>query len=361
MASLAGCQRASAALQETPLASGTPVVGQLAGFDDPHRWSGRVLRVGAWGGEVQEALRAVVWTSFAEATGCTVDDFRVDYAELVAATRSGRPYADVLLVDEMWASRGLNQGFIQTITLGPDGESFLPAFPIDVSSIPAYAYALISGYRRDVIDDAPPGSWKEWWDAGRFPGPRALARDPFGTFEFALLADGVHPEALYPLDENRAIESLKRISGNIVERWWDSGSQPLTWLANERAAFTSAWHYRIIAGQHDGIAVGLTWNQGLLLTDRWVIPATTDEPSLAIDFLTYAARPEVQAALAMVVPLGPVTSGAFQHLEPRRLSQLPTTPSNLASLIRPDIEWWSTNQGSAVELFNTWLLGVSRV
>jgi len=245
--------------------------------------------------------------------------------------------------------------------LGPDGESFLPALPIDESSIPAYAYALVSGYRRDAVGEVPPISWQEWWDAGRFPGPRALARDPFGTLEFALLADGVSPEALYPLDGNRAIESLKRISGSIVERWWDSGAQPVTWLANDRAAFTSAWHYRVIAGQYDGIAVDLTWNQGLLLTDRWVVPATTKEPSLAVDFLRYAARPEVQAALAKMVPLGPVTRGAFQLLEPQQLSRLPTTPLNMTRLVRPDVQWWSENQGSAVELFNSWLLGVTRV
>src|SRR5688572_2252342 len=55
-------------------AAGTPAAvatatGFIPGYEDPTRWVGRVLRVAAWGGEVQDALRATIWDPFGRATG----------------------------------------------------------------------------------------------------------------------------------------------------------------------------------------------------------------------------------------------------------------------------------------------------
>lgn len=336
---------------------GTPVVGPVAGFDDPRRWSGRTLRVGAWGGEVQAALGAAVWRSFAEATGCDVVEVVADYDELADSARLDNPFADAVIVDELWAESALDRGEIQPHEIADPGAALVPGVGFSPSSLPAYAYALVSAYRVDPERDASPESWADWWAADRFPGERALARDPFGTFEFALLSAGIPPDALYPLDGARAIEQLKIISGTIVDRWWDSGLEPVRWLGNEQVDYVSAWHYRVVAGQRDGLAVDFTWNQGLLLTDRWVIPAAAAEPEIARDLLAYALAPEVQAALARQVPLGPVVSAALDLLDPRTMVGIPTSPAFVDRLIRPDVAWWAAHQGEMVQRFNLWLSG----
>ncbi|ODV43375.1 hypothetical protein AWV79_17990 [Cupriavidus sp. UYMMa02A] len=41
--------------------------------------------------------------------------------------------------------------------------------------------------------------------------------------EFALLADGVPKDKLYPIDVQRALKSLDRIKKNVV-KWWDTGA-----------------------------------------------------------------------------------------------------------------------------------------
>ncbi len=352
-----GCGTGSVA-KSTPIpVSGTPSA-LIPGFDDPHRWAGRTVRVGAFGGEVQAALNAALWQPFAAATGCIVEGVTTDYSRLAEAVAERRPYADVLLIDAIWAESPQAAASLQPLRLGEIAPAAVAAFGGGDLSVPAFAYALVSAYRRDAISArTPPATWREWWDVRTFPGPRALARTPFGTFEFALIAAGVPPDTLYPLDSARAIEQLKKISGKVIDRWWDSGVEPVSWLGSDRADFASAWHYRVAGGQRDGLAVDLVWNQGLVVADRWGIPVFAREPEIGLDLVRYALTAEAQAALARLIPLGPVNPAALALLEPQVIAMVPTAPANLPQLFRPDMAWWAANRGEATQRFNAWLLG----
>jgi len=341
-------------LVATVVQVGTPPA-DVPGFEEPRRWAGRTLRVGAWGGEVQAALRLMVWEPFARSTGCGIQEVVTDYGTLDRSVRQGDPYADVLVVDPMRVSPLAAQGIIQSLDSDIGTRADLVT-PLD-RSVPAYAYGMVSAYRRETGSrDEAPDSWAAWWDRERFPGNRTLYKGAVGTFEFALMADGVTADQLYPLDGARAIESLKRISGRIVNRWWENGVQPVTWLSRGDADFGTAWHYRVLAGQADGEPVGIVWDQGLLVADHWVVPAGA-AVDLATDFLRFATTPEVQAALAQQIWLGPVVSDAFDHLDPIFASTLPTAPENIGKLVRQDVEWWTANNVEANQQFNTWLLG----
>lgn len=337
--------------------TGTPPV-PIIGFDDPQRWAGRTVVVGAWGGEVQDALRAAVWEPFAAATGCAVREVTTDYSRLATAVQAGDFAADLLLVDQVWAATALEQGLTVAIDPAAVDPAAAERFPGGSGTIPAYAYALVAAYRREAITAAePPADWAAWWDRERYPGPRALGRDPFGSFEAALLAGGVAAEALYPLDQGAAIAGLQAVSGSIVERWWDSGEQPVAWLGSGRTDFASAWHHRVVAGQWDGYAVDLAWKGALLVVDRWAIPSGAEAVDVATDLVRFGQVPEVQAALAERVPLGPTHPAAFDHLDPMLLPTLPTAPAVLPQLVRTDAAWWAANRGEAVQRMNEWLLG----
>ena len=351
-----GCGGQQEATSLATPAGGTPV-GPVPGFDDPERWQGRTLRIGAWGAEVQTALRNATWTPFAAATGCRVSELTTDYGQLDDAIRGGQTYADVLLVDAIWAQTAFDQGYAQSLGLSAINPDASVTFGGSHWAIPAYAYALIGAYRRDAMTTVmPPMGWEEWWNTSRYPGPRALARDPFGSFEFALLAEGVEPADLYPLDAARAIDGLKAISGRIVDRWWDSGAEPIHWLGTQRVDLASAWHYRVFAGQHDGLAVDLVWDEGLVIADQWIVPVGAREPEIAVDYIRYALSAQAQAELARQVPLGPVNTEAFALLDPVITTKLPTAPANLSRLIPVDAGWWAGNRGEAVQMFNSWLL-----
>lgn len=342
----------------TPPRAATPV-GAVAGYGDD-RWSGRTLRLAAYGDDIQDLMERVVWQPFAAATGCSVEPAVVDLSRLAADRAEGRaPHVDAMLVDAPWAQGASERGELAPLDAALTGRADLDLVDGTDFAQPAFAYAMVNAYRRDERDSlvGVPRTWREWWDRQRFPGDRTLRKDALGTFEFALMGVGVAPSDLYPLDLERAVDGLRAISGRIVDRWWETGGQAVGWLARNRADYGSAWSYRVAAAQANGAAVELVWDQGLLLADVWVVPAGAANADVAMDFARYATRPETQAALAVAAGLSPVTSDAFARLDPLTTATLATAPRNLPKLIRQDVAWWAENEIHANAAFNRWLLG----
>jgi putative spermidine/putrescine transport system substrate-binding protein len=338
--------------------AGTPIVS-VPGYDDAGRWRGRVVRAGSWGGEVQAILRKKILPSFAAATGCSIQDVVTDYSQLAQSQKDGSAYADALIADEIWAASAFDRGMVEPIPADTiDRSAFSPVAMMD-GAVPAYSFGMVSAFRQDaVVRIGEPGNWLEWWDVKRYAGPRALRRGALGTFEFALLSDGVAPGDLYPLDGERAIERLKAISGKIVDRWWDSAQQPVAWLENSYTDFVPSWHFRVVEGKQQGDQIDFIWNEGLLMTDYWVVPKGAENRDVALDLIHFATTPEVQAVLATDVALGPVTPAALDRLDRETRKTVPTSPVALESLIPLNARWWAANQDAANERFNSWLLGV---
>ena len=83
-----------------------------------------------------------------------------------------------------------------------------------------FVYAMVMGYHTAAYPKGKePKSWAEFWDIKAFPGPRTLADMASGApdLEFALIADGVPPDKLYPLDIERGFKSLSRVRPAVHE------------------------------------------------------------------------------------------------------------------------------------------------
>ncbi|WP_163473705.1 extracellular solute-binding protein, partial [Klebsiella michiganensis] len=61
------------------------------------------------------------------------------------------------------------------------------------------------------------------FDLRKFPGKRTLGDNVVATIEAALMADGVAPEQLYPLDVERALRKLDTIKAQTI--FWSTNSQ----------------------------------------------------------------------------------------------------------------------------------------
>lgn len=361
----AGCGQVSRTVVEPPatlpLVISTP--GEVPGYSAGNTWQGWTLRVAVAGDAVHDAIMASVAEPFAAATGCTIEPHVTDYNQFATSVEEGEPYVDVAVVDPLWAIQARAENLLLPIDRTMFRNQKIDLFDSDRSSVPAYAYAMVNARRRRVISPftSSPDDWTEWWNAETYPGPRALMKGALGTFEFALMADGVAPDDLYPLDYERAIASLRRISGRVVNRWWEAAYQPLDWLSSGFAEYSSAWSHRLWLAVQVGAPVDWFWDRGLLTADRWVVPDGMLMPELAFDFIQYATQPAVQAALARTAGLGPVTSRSFAEIDPRLAQRLPTSPENLPLLVRQDILWWSEHEVEANQWFNDWLLGVANV
>ncbi|SDX04701.1 putative spermidine/putrescine transport system substrate-binding protein [Ruegeria halocynthiae] len=81
--------------------------------------------------------------------------------------------------------------------------------------IAVFTFATVIGWNTDTVEKAP-SNWAEFWDVENFPGARALYNSAQSMLEIALMADGVAPADLYPLDVDRAFEKLEEIKPEVV-------------------------------------------------------------------------------------------------------------------------------------------------
>ena len=77
---------------------------------------------------------------------------------------------------------------------------------------------------------------------------------------------------------------------------------------------------------------------------------------VAMDFVNYATRAIPQANFGLIVPFGPVNSGAFSLIPQERSQILPSSPLNKAVQFVQNWNWWADNLESLTTRFDDWLL-----
>ena len=83
----------------------------------------------------------------------------------------------------------------------------------------------------------------DFFDVEKFPGKRSLYKWGAGMWEAALLADGVAPDKLYPLDLERAHDKIAAFKDNIVS-YWGGGAESQSVLMNGEASMAMIWSTR---------------------------------------------------------------------------------------------------------------------
>lgn len=320
----------------------------------------RSLTVCSFGGSFQESQRKAFFAPFEAATGIKVEEanYDGDLAKLKAMVLSGKVTWDVVDVELATMLLGARDNLYEPIDYSVvDPNQLMPQAkrPYGVATD---FYATGIGFREDSASGSAgaPISWREFWDIGRFPGSRSLRKDPYTTLEFALLADGVDPAKLYPLDLDRAFGSLDKIKGSI-KVWWTTGQQPVQLLANKEVAYTSIWSGRIWNARHtDKLPVAFCWNGGLLEPEWWVVPRGSKNKDIAYKFIDFASRPKPQADMARAFGVGPTNPKAIELLDKELAAEMPTALNNLAKEVFVNGEWWAENRSKVMDRWNKWLL-----
>ena len=99
------------------------------------------------------------------------------------------------------------------------------------------------GYNTDKTTGQVPEGWADFFDTTKIPGKRGVwDYSEGGMFEFALMADGVAPRDLYPLDLPRATKKLDTIKDDIV--FWNSGAESQELIGSGEVAMSMIWNGR---------------------------------------------------------------------------------------------------------------------
>lgn len=348
---LAGCGVSSASKESTAAAGSTAAASESSGSKD------KELVIASWGGALNDAQRSAYFKPFEEKYGVKIKEVTpVDYAKLKAMVSSGKVEWDLVDADSDFVPRGMKQNLLEKLDFNVIDKTDLEPSLVTDYSVGAELFAYVIAFNTDAYaKDTQPKSWSEFWDVSKFPGKRALWKWPIGTLEIALLADGVTPDKMYPLDVDRALKSLDKIKKD-VQVWWSTGSQPAQLLTDKEVVLGAAWNGRITAAQKQGAKIDVDFGQSILLGDSWVVPKGAPHKDLAMKFISFATSPETQAAFAKNIPYGPVNKKAFDSLDDATKASLASSPDKRAKQMLINMDWWAENFDSVNQKFNDWLL-----
>jgi len=328
---------------------GLAACGAAGGSDDQ-------LTVVMWGGQDQKTHIKEAVAPWGKEEGVTIkQDSPSDYAKFRAQVESGKVSWDVVEVEPNFAHTACDKGWAEKIDTSIVDTSDLNPEEVTDCAIPVLEYAFTIGYNTDKFPKAHPTTWAEFFDTKKFPGKRGFWKYATGAiFEAALLADGVKPDELYPLDIDRAFKKLDTIKDDIV--FYETGEQQQQLVASGEAPLVQAWNGRIYSAAKEGQPVANEWNQHLLSYDQLVIPKGAKNAENAQKWMKwYVEHPEAQAGYSNATAYGPITEAALEHVKPDVLKELPTSPDNApkrAAII--DYAYWAEHYDEVSERLNEW-------
>ena len=305
--------------------------------------------VASWGGSFQDAQRETMFKPFEEETGIKlIEATGPSLAKIKAMVESGNTEWDVsgivpgdLLV---LARNGLAEELDYENYFQDMMEHIVPEV-VHPHGIGNFFYTKVIAYSTEAFTaDHHPMSWADVWDVDKFPGPRMIDAGDWVVppLEYALLADGVSPENLYPLDMERAYESIGKLQPHVA-KFATASAMPPQALVDGEVVVAAATLGRIVKLMKDGAPVDYVWNQGLIQFDYWMIPKGAKNYENAMKFIEFATRPEIQAALVKIQPLGPVNLQSFDHLTEAEGRALPSHPDNLKQQVFLSADFWASS------------------
>jgi putative spermidine/putrescine transport system substrate-binding protein len=179
---------------------------------------------------------------------------------------------------------------------------------------------------------------------------------PRYTLEFALLADGVAPKDLYPLDVNRAFAKLDKIKSSISV-WFKQAPQVPILLASGEVNMSNTTNTRIrdiVASEN--VPLKVVWNQGLMTVDWLAVPRGAKHAENAMKLIAFMTRADLQAKLAKESGIGPANLGALAQLTEKEREQLPTYYYQHGQMVLFDNAWWAKNNDQMMERWDAWKL-----
>ncbi|MCC7271245.1 MAG: ABC transporter substrate-binding protein [Alphaproteobacteria bacterium] len=317
----------------------------------------KTMVVNSSGGVVNKALRKAFFTEFERRHGIRIiDTSPADTAKLRAMVASGNVEWDVTEIagqDGVLAERlGLLEPLDHSII---DLSRFPDAVKGNKYLFPRSVYSTVLGYRKDKLKAGHPVGWAQFWDVKKFPGRRSLRNHPVDNLEYALLADGVPKDKLYPIDLDRAFRKLDEIRPHI-NVWWTAGAQPAQLLIDGEVDMATGWSGRFYDLVMKDAPVAIEWEGGAVKESDFAIPKGAKNVYWSQKFLALMAEAERQAIYTNELGYPGLNLDLVKFVEPKVLPLLITSPENLPKQFFNDIVWWADNQQVAIDRWNKWML-----
>lgn len=317
-------------------------------------WAADPLVYVAYGGTTQDAQERTVIKAFVEETGIpVVTASGPDVAKVKAQVQTGNIEWDVMSLGGSTAVAAERQGLLEAIDYEVvDGSDLI--YPASDCLLPWFVYPAGIAYDPARFPEGKhPRNWAQMWDAEAFPGRRAFNADAEEVLEFALLADGVAPADLYPLDLDRAFASLDRVKPHVV-KWFTETPQGISLILNQEADFTQTYSGRVEAAKNQGSSIEFVYEANLIIPAFVGVVKGTRQRENAMKLASYFMRADLQAAFNEIMRYTPTKRAGAGLLSAE--AQKTLINANDPTSVKQDLNWWADNHEEANKRFQRWLL-----
>lgn len=318
---------------------------------NPPKAEGKTLTFVSVGGAYQEAQRKGWLEPYAALTGITFQESEdSSNATIKAQVESGQVTWDIVDVGNEFGLDA-NAALLEPLDYSKiHKDEILEGFA-STYRVADLTYGVALAYNTDKMGGQVPQGWADFFDTTKFPGKRGMW-DYFasGIFEIALLADGVAPKDLYPLDLDRAIKKLDTIKEDLV--FWGSGAESQDLIGKGEVAMTLIWNGRAYSAKNvDNKPVEIQWNGQFVTADYFVVPKGTPNKDAAMDFIAWATCKENNAAPSKYVPYGPTNKLAAA--DPAKVAELSVSNINDTTAYFDDA-WVAENTQLLDDTYQEW-------
>lgn len=317
------------------------------------RAESRTLYVNTYGGVLEKSWKKAFAEPFTQATGVEVKMVTpVSFAKLRAQVQTQTYEWDITCMNTTDFSQAEIDGLTEKIKL--DVVKDVPKSIIIGNSVGGYNLGTLLVYRKDKFPHGGPQSWADFWDVKKFPGNRCLFNRPFTCLAWALIADGVPKDKLYPMDIDRAFRKMDEIKPHI-KVWWTQGSQSQQLIRDGEVDMIGMWSARAATLVEQGVPLEMVWNGAENFTSVWFVPRGTPRADLAWRFADFVGQAKQQAAFTKLLPYGPANPEAVSMVLEARMRLTPSWPSNLKLSFEHDAKWLAPRLAGIRQRWTQWL------
>lgn len=334
----------------TGCSSGSPTPADTSGSADP-KASGDIVWAD-YGGPSNEARQSIFFDGFeSDNPDATVTSAIIDEAKYMAQLRGEAGDYDIFQASVAESSTKTDN--LHEVPEAAYGDVFDDA--VKPYYIAGFVFGETQGWLTETFPDGGPENWADFFDTEKFPGKRAVpgvAGLVDGMYESALLADGVAPEDLYPLDIERAQKKLDTIKDDLV--FYQNYPEIQQLLTSGSVSIAVSVTSQFVALKNAGQDVTIQWNEAFAVPSGFVAPKDTKNPEGVDALALYMADPERQAAFSEATGYGPANEAAFDYIDDATKENIVNSPSH-TGILYWDNEWRGQNIDDMYASYGEWL------
>lgn len=236
-----------------------------------------------------------------------------------------------------------------------DADQFPPE-TVNDCGVPAYYFTQMFLYNTTQFSDNPPTSADAFFDVATYPGQRLIPPElSTGVLEFALIADGVAENDLYPLDVERALAKLDTIKEHLV--FADSYGQVQEALTGEQVAMALSLTARTVLSIREGAPYDVVWDGVIVNWDTLSVPKGAPNVEEAMEFIAFVSQPEQQRAFAGLASNIPTDRSVEPEYDEVAQRLDPFAEDREQALVYANLDWWGENLDAVTEAYTVWKIG----